>query len=624
MSKQSINIGEVIDDGTGDYMRKGGIKINSNFEEIYDNLGDSNEIHASGFWQTFAPIDSSENELTLEFGDQISIDASNINIVLYLPNATAPADVGKTVKIRDAYKSWGYGQGFNTVTLNPGLTSNNTIKTKNDSVVFGESYKDIELVYTGTNDWQYVDSKYIDRISNANKATENSVEVTASGLTSPQALYQWDLNTDFDGFIYDAGTVNVFRKGNLLTKGLGSNGLPTIQSDYGSVPTASNPSVIVGTPDGNVDLGIAKLDGKTIKLVQPALENDTIIVKSLLENPGLYSSTYISKSFIIENTDELSEYDGESVIKLDLSTLESVSLYELGMPNTSFFNPGSLKVSINGKLLVGENFIDYNENVENPLKSYDYVVDRETIPGTTTYIYNTIIFSSTGYLTSGDVLTLEWFNNNAGSNLDWEGKGGIEELVTDNFVKSDRYFTVKNKLQYSDTANPGPTTAVVNQASYTTRVANVSDFFDTIYPIGTIYENANNPNNPSDYMGFGVWEPYAEGKVTVGYSNDAQNIFHNNPQIGTPIAGGEFGDESVLLDQTNIPSLATDQSSLSSSSANLATLVINTGCLIDPQTTPETTYLKEEKLTINSTGQLQNEVSILQPSITSYKWVRVA
>ena len=29
--KQNINIGNVVDDGTGDYLRKGGIKINENF-----------------------------------------------------------------------------------------------------------------------------------------------------------------------------------------------------------------------------------------------------------------------------------------------------------------------------------------------------------------------------------------------------------------------------------------------------------------------------------------------------------------------------------------------------------------------------------------------------------------
>ena len=624
MSKQSIDIGAVVDDGTGDYMRKGGIKINSNFEEIYDNLGDSTNIHASGYWQTFSPADSSENELTLNFGDQISIDATNINVVLYLPNATAPADVGKTVKIRDVNKSWGFGEGLNAVSVSPGLTSNNTIKTSVNTVTFSQSYKDLEFVYTGTNDWQYVDSKYIDKISNANRAVENSVEITATNTNTPQGLYQWDLNTDYEGYIYDINTVEVFRKGNLLTRGTDVNGTPTITSDYGSIPTAENPSIIVGTAEGDLDLGIARLDGKTIKLVQPANEDDTVIVKSLLENPDVYTSTYISKSFIIENIGELSEYDDASIVKLDLTTVDTVSLQDLGLPITSFFNPGSLKVLINGKLLVGENFIDYDENTVNPLKSYDYTVERTEIPELGKYIYNTIVFSSTGYLNSGDILTLEWFNNNVGSNLDWDGPGGINELVTDNFVKSDQVFNVKNRLEYSDTSNPGATTAIVDQAEITTRIANVSDMFNTIYPIGTIYENANNPNNPNDYMGFGVWEPFGEGKVTVGYSNDILNIFHNNPQIGTPIAGGLFGDEGVLLDETNIPSIETDQVGLTQSSANLATVTINDGCLLDPDSTTDTTYLREENLTINSIGQLQNEVSVLQPSITTYKWVRVA
>ena len=117
MSKQTIITGAAVDDGTGDYMRKGGIKINSNFDEIYDNLGDDSTIHASGFWQTFAPTDDTNNTLYLNFGDQYQIDTRAINAEVYLPDATAPADVGKTVKLRDSAKSWGYGQDFNPVTV---------------------------------------------------------------------------------------------------------------------------------------------------------------------------------------------------------------------------------------------------------------------------------------------------------------------------------------------------------------------------------------------------------------------------------------------------------------------------------------------------------------------------
>ena len=33
--KELLNIGNAVDDGTGDYLRKGGDKINNNFDEFY-------------------------------------------------------------------------------------------------------------------------------------------------------------------------------------------------------------------------------------------------------------------------------------------------------------------------------------------------------------------------------------------------------------------------------------------------------------------------------------------------------------------------------------------------------------------------------------------------------------
>ena len=65
-------------------------------------------------------------------------------------------------------------------------------------------------------------------------------------------------------------------------------------------------------------------------------------------------------------------------------------------------------------------------------------------------------------------------------------------------------------------------------------------FFDVIYPIGTIYENAHNPDNPARYMGFGMWKRYMEGRVLVSWSSDSSDsdfglnnnqIFQNEPTI---------------------------------------------------------------------------------------------
>ena len=40
--------------------------------------------------------------------------------------------------------------------------------------------------------------------------------------------------------------------------------------------------------------------------------------------------------------------------------------------------------------------------------------------------------------------------------------------------------------------------------------------FDQIYPVGSVYINASNSNNPSTYLGVGTWTRIGEGKVMVG------------------------------------------------------------------------------------------------------------
>ena len=44
MAYQGINTGSVPNDGTGDTLQAGAVKINANFTEVYDTLGDSGVI----------------------------------------------------------------------------------------------------------------------------------------------------------------------------------------------------------------------------------------------------------------------------------------------------------------------------------------------------------------------------------------------------------------------------------------------------------------------------------------------------------------------------------------------------------------------------------------------------
>ena len=57
MSKLIIDTGTTINDGTGDPLRDGAIKINSNFSEIYTNLGNNSSLLFAVDFTTL-PLDS--------------------------------------------------------------------------------------------------------------------------------------------------------------------------------------------------------------------------------------------------------------------------------------------------------------------------------------------------------------------------------------------------------------------------------------------------------------------------------------------------------------------------------------------------------------------------------------
>lgn len=67
MSKQSINIGTVANDGTGSTIRAGGDLINDNFNEIYTELGDGSTLDLAGKNVTFTnkTINSASNTITI-------------------------------------------------------------------------------------------------------------------------------------------------------------------------------------------------------------------------------------------------------------------------------------------------------------------------------------------------------------------------------------------------------------------------------------------------------------------------------------------------------------------------------------------------------------------------------
>lgn len=83
MAKQTINIGTVANDGTGDSVRAGGDKINDNFNEIYTALGDGSSLNDivtnTTFQSTLANTNSFINSQLANTNSFINSQLANTN-----------------------------------------------------------------------------------------------------------------------------------------------------------------------------------------------------------------------------------------------------------------------------------------------------------------------------------------------------------------------------------------------------------------------------------------------------------------------------------------------------------------------------------------------------------------
>lgn len=74
MAKQNINVGVIVNDGAGDTLRSGAIKINDNFNELYTKLGDGNNLQLILDFTT-APTDGQTLQYLASAGKFVPGDA---------------------------------------------------------------------------------------------------------------------------------------------------------------------------------------------------------------------------------------------------------------------------------------------------------------------------------------------------------------------------------------------------------------------------------------------------------------------------------------------------------------------------------------------------------------------
>lgn len=591
MSKQIIGLGAAVDDSTGDYLRQGGTKINANFDETYSELGDGSAFHPAGAWKTHSFANGST--LTPALGKQYNVNTLGGSVSITLPKGSV-ADYGRVIKIRDVHASW----GTNAVSIRP--TSGDSLGGSTNPVTFATDFTTLEFVYSSPATWRYVANMKLDSMP---KTSGAGVIVQTFRVTSTAYTNGYFTNISSTG--YNASAVQVYRNGSLLTYDPTAN---FANSDYGS----RNGSAITA------------LNGIDI-YVPYVVDGDVITVISYTKDVTAAPVSYVRYDALMLDPSVGSAVSGQSII---IKTNGVYTLTDFGRPSDEEFNPSAFQLYLNGALLVQAGKATLPSG-----GSEDYTISTDGLGR-----WNTITISP--IIQSGSILTIAYFNNELGSILEWDGVDGIKARASQIFLNSEFRFNRLNKIRYTNTAAPSAATAAVVPGTETNiRFENIVQLLESIYPVGSIYINANNSANPSTYMGFGTWTRYAKGRAIFGYDDtlDAQGnpdpLFGVNTTVkdqdgnSLKVAGNLIGSRQFELKTTNLPELTSSVPYLRESADGTGELNLS-GCIPLPGagTTPLASYeLANVKVNSPETpGQKPEDITTIPPGITAYIWIRTA
>lgn len=586
--KQDIILGSAVDDSTGDYIRQGGLKIKSNFDEAYAALGDGTEFHPAGAFKTHSWSDGST--LNPDLGEAYNINTLSGVVSITLPKGS-PAEYGRVIKIRDVHASW----ATNNVIIHP--MSGDSIGGSTNPVTFGTDFMDLTFVYTSPATWRYINNMKLDSVP---QAPGTGVVVQSFRVTGSQYTDGFFTNISTNG--YNTNAVQVYRNGSLLTYDS-----TLANTDYGS----------------KVSGAIGRLNGIDI-YIPYVVNGDVITVISY--SKGVASSPV---SYVRYDVQMLDAGNPAALVPGQNARIKvggAYSLTDFGCPEDEEINPAACEILVNGTMLVeaGKAMLSAGAN-----EDYKFGVDSNGR-------WNKLTISPD--LTDGDIVTIVYYNNEIGSILEWDSPDGIKSRVATVFLDTSFVFNRSNKIRYTNTtAATAQNMAPVAGTETNIRFANVVQLLESIYPVGSIYMNANNPANPNLYMGFGTWARYAKGRTIFGFDDTLDNTGQPDPlfgvnsavldEYGNPakIAGNLVGSRQVQLTTAHIPQMESDREFLREALSGTGEINL-TGCLPNPEDTltPLATY---ELATVNingTSGQTASDFAIIPPAITTYIWVRTA
>lgn len=603
--KQEIAIGNVVDDGTGDYLRRGGQKTNENFTELYNKLGDGEIPHPAGAWKTF-----SDTTLSPEFGESWALNTTNNRITVNLPKGGV-ADYNKVIRLRDVWAKW----ATNNVKLIP--ATGDTIKGSPTARELYKDFMDVEIVYCAPGKWEYVENKQVDKITTSDLAT-----VAKETFIAEQG--QTDFPNIFGSNSYNVRALEVYYRGNLLFID-DKNGFKAENSDYGSIGTAENELIA--------------LDGHGVRLKNPCNAGDTLQFVTYMDGIATWRATYEAHTMRVYETGntELVSQPGEVWVG-DLENKTEFTTAEFGISTRTLINPNSCEMLLNGRELTKAGDADLPSFVCEGAEGYDedscLANSGQWVPSGMDYSLVFVDSIVTGFkfsqpFESGDIVKVRWYNNDIGTTMEWDGVGGIKEHTDKVYLNNEEEFTLLNRIEYTDYTNPSQKTARVISEPFKGRITDIQALFDMFVPIGSIYENAHNKANPSEYMGLGIWARYAEGMFVAGWSSniaDPDFALNNNDLDGsdqpTHTSGGTGGDRGVEIKPINVPEIhSTDKVLIKDDNG----IIIVGGCQMDPDAEgPGYTKYREDTVKVNQGNTVPDKIKILPPYITAHRWIRVA
>lgn len=594
--KQSITLGSTVDDFTGDYLRQGGEKVNDNFDEVYSELGDASILHPAGAWKTFT-AGLGNTTLNIALGAQHHINTAYGAVSVILP-ATTASDYGRICKISDVYGNW----STNNVVVDCADAA--TINGSSSAKTFNTNFSSVTFVYTyngASGDW-----KYIPGFTHTDLVSDDSTP----GVVTTQYVIGQD---DIAGVIIPAGGYNPFAVDVYL------NG---VLQYYNPAQLGSNQTSDYGS--GDITAQLIPLNGQNIKLRTGKYKTDDIVILKSYSS-SIVAATPSYKRFSIKAYDVSGapgpvtvpgQYAVRATYDPSYTTVEdnTFSVVDFGGAEADELLFGGTQLYLDGRLLTP----DHLANLPN---SEEYVLAND-INGN---FVNILV--KPGLIGNGSTLTLVMFTNEIGVPLPWEGQDSVKSRGDEVWLNNEAQINRTGKIGYIilppviDDMTETHTDMNFAQSNQTStpdetniRITDIYSFFNTIYPIGSIYENKSNPTNPGKYMGIGTWVPCDEGRVIFGYK-------HGDPAFNEAVTGGQI---SVTLTAEHIP--PTPVTPEAATVHEDATGDINiTGCLPDPNASNvvPAASLSQTAQTANA-EVTPNEFSIMPPYATAYRWVRVA